>query len=102
VDCLTTGDRTCDTWPDPNLGFRCQSPYSSNYPNCTLNTNSNLCYNEISPNCPFSNSAYECINGTALDIDPNDGQDCNNYTSTILTQNFMSYNLFKVQSEIIW
>ncbi|MEM8525721.1 MAG: zinc-dependent metalloprotease [Bacteroidota bacterium] len=79
--CLTTGDGICDTWPDPNFEAKCE--------NCA-DRNSRHCYKDDA--CGFNMEAFECEQGMPLEINPNDGVLIDEYTSTVLRQNFTTYN----------
>ncbi|MEL6942186.1 MAG: zinc-dependent metalloprotease, partial [Bacteroidota bacterium] len=79
--CLTTGDGICDTWPDPNFEAKCE--------NCS-GRDSKHCYKDDA--CGFDMEAFECEQGMSLEIDPNNGVLIDEYTSTVLRQNFTTYN----------
>ncbi|NJL77198.1 MAG: T9SS type A sorting domain-containing protein [Saprospiraceae bacterium] len=82
-DCLTKGDGICDTWPDPNFEFKCPK-------NCRAGGGDTYCYQ--TNGCTFDMEAYRCVNGSNLAINPTEGTQIDEYTSTILTQNFTNYN----------
>jgi len=79
--CLTTGDGICDTWPDPNFEAKCE--------NCAGH-DSKHCYKDDA--CGFNMDAFECEQEMRLEINPNDGVLIDKYTSTVLRQNFTTYN----------
>ncbi|MEN0047125.1 MAG: zinc-dependent metalloprotease [Bacteroidota bacterium] len=79
--CLTTGDGICDTWPDPNFEAKCE--------NCA-GRDSKHCYKDDA--CGFDMEAFACEQGMSLEINPNDGVLIDEYTSTVLRQNFTTYN----------
>lgn len=91
-DCKTTGDGICDTWPDPNFSYQCGS-------NCWgLDV---YCFiSDVFPRCDFDSAGFACVAtannspATSLPLNPNHGVNSGNGTSTILTENIMSYNLY--------
>ncbi|MEM9847597.1 MAG: fibronectin type III domain-containing protein [Bacteroidota bacterium] len=82
-NCLSTGDGICDTWPDPNFEFKCPR-------DCRSNGKDTHCYK--TNGCSFDMAAYRCVNGSSLQIDPSEGTVIDQYTSTILQDNFTNYN----------
>lgn len=86
-DCLTTGDGICDTWPDPNFETKCGSCGTRQHQHC---------YKDRA--CGFDMNAFACEKGERLTIDPNTGSDIDLYTSTVLRQNFTTYNNHECRS----
>ncbi|NJL74724.1 MAG: hypothetical protein HC892_06510 [Saprospiraceae bacterium] len=81
-DCLTHGDGVCDTWPGAALEYRCTDA-------CQRGT-SELCYQNN--DCSFNMSNYRCVNGHDLQISPDSGTKIGTYTSTVLSNNYATYN----------
>ena len=67
-DCLTSGDKICDTWPDPNFS----------------GCNNATCVYQTTPSPPCG----------VLTINPASGTNYGGGVSTILQRNIMSYNSF--------
>lgn len=87
-DCLTEGDRICDTWPDPSFSHNCNHLGAGT-----------ACYMAGGSSCAFDEAAYaahilESHEGVSpnLPISPNSGTTFSTTSSTILSQNIMSNN----------
>lgn len=81
-DCLTHGDGICDTWPGAALEYKCSE-------SCQRGTNE-LCYQNS--DCTFNMANYRCVNGHELVISPDQGTRIGTYTSTVLSNNYATYN----------
>jgi len=81
-DCRTHGDGVCDTWPGAALEYKCDQ-------NCQNGTDK-YCYQ--GNNCSFNMANYQCVNGHQLQIHPDEGTQIDDYTSTILSYNYATYN----------
>ncbi len=89
-DCLTEGDRICDTWPDPSFSHNCNHLGAGDACYITMTAQSQ---------CDFDEAAYadhirESHPGVSpnLVISPNSGVTFSTTSSTVLSQNIMSNN----------
>ena len=92
-DCLTTGDKICDTWPDPFFSHNCNHDGGTG----------GFCYIKRTTEsfCEFDEEGYKshilASHPGAPDellISPNSGTVFSSTSSTVLNQNIMTNNLF--------
>ncbi len=89
-DCLTQGDRICDTWPDPSFSHNCNHLGAGDACYITMTAQSQCDFDEVA----YAEHIIESHPGVSpnLIISPNNGVTFSTTSSTVLSQNIMSNN----------